>query len=125
MRRGSALPNRADRHDDLGRPAHLPRVRSTGRSSAISFGSGDAPDCPRRSGRKPVVTPEILRKACALIGQALNEREAAVRLKVSKIALYKALASSACERALLHDDPGSTVGWQSRCCRLNGDRQRV
>jgi hypothetical protein len=41
-----------------------------------------------------VVTPEILRKACALIGQALNEREAAVRLKVSKIALYEALASS-------------------------------
>ena len=41
-----------------------------------------------------MVTPEILRKVCALIGQALNVREAAARLKVSKTALYEALASS-------------------------------
>ncbi|WP_238314421.1 recombinase family protein, partial [Methylobacterium crusticola] len=48
----------------------------------------------RKGGRKPVVTPEILRKAQVLMGQGLNVREAALRLKVSKTALYQALAAS-------------------------------
>jgi DNA invertase Pin-like site-specific DNA recombinase len=48
----------------------------------------------RKGGRKPVVTPEILRKARALMTQGLNVREAAARLKVGKTALYKALATA-------------------------------
>jgi hypothetical protein len=39
-----------------------------------------------------VVTPEILRKAQVLIGQGLKVREAAACRKVSKSALYGALA---------------------------------
>ena len=45
----------------------------------------------RKGGRKPVVTEEKLRRARALISQGLNVREAAVRLKISKTALYDAL----------------------------------
>jgi DNA invertase Pin-like site-specific DNA recombinase len=47
----------------------------------------------RKGGRKPVVTPEKLKRAQALLGQGLNVREAAMRLKVSKTALYQALAA--------------------------------
>ncbi len=46
----------------------------------------------RKGGRKPVVTPDKLRRAHALIAQGLNVREAAARLKVGKTALYEALA---------------------------------
>lgn len=46
----------------------------------------------RKGGRKPVITPEVLRKAQVLIVQVLNVREAAARLKVGKTALYEALA---------------------------------
>jgi DNA invertase Pin-like site-specific DNA recombinase len=48
----------------------------------------------RRGGRKPVVTADKLRRAQAFIGQGLTVREAAVRIKVSKTALYQALAAS-------------------------------
>ncbi|ACA20995.1 Resolvase domain [Methylobacterium sp. 4-46] len=53
----------------------------------------------RKGGRKPVVTPEVLRKAQALIGQGLTVREAGVRLKVGKTALYEALATTASSSA--------------------------
>jgi DNA invertase Pin-like site-specific DNA recombinase len=45
----------------------------------------------RRGGRKPVVTPEKLVRAKALIAEGLNVREAAGRVKVGKTALYEAL----------------------------------
>jgi DNA invertase Pin-like site-specific DNA recombinase len=45
----------------------------------------------RRGGRKPVVTPEKLARAKALIAEGLNVREAAGRVKVGKTALYEAL----------------------------------
>lgn len=41
--------------------------------------------------RKPVVTPEKLAKARALVAEGLNVREAASRIKVSKSALYAAM----------------------------------
>ena len=47
----------------------------------------------RKGGRKPVVTPEKLASAKALMAQGLNVREAAARLKVGKTALYEALAA--------------------------------
>lgn len=47
----------------------------------------------RKGGRKPVVTPDKLRRARGLIAQGLNVREAAARLKVGKTALYRALAA--------------------------------
>jgi DNA invertase Pin-like site-specific DNA recombinase len=47
----------------------------------------------RKGGRKPVVTPEKLRRARALIAQGFNVREAAARLKVGKTVLYEALAT--------------------------------
>ena len=46
----------------------------------------------RKGGRKPVVTGEKLERAKALIDQGLNVREAAIRLKIGKSALYEALA---------------------------------
>jgi len=48
----------------------------------------------RHGGRKPVVTPEKLKRARVLIAQGLNVREAAARVKVGKTALYMALAGS-------------------------------
>jgi DNA invertase Pin-like site-specific DNA recombinase len=45
----------------------------------------------RKGGRKPVVTPEKLARAKALIAEGFNAREAAGRVKVSKTALYEAL----------------------------------
>jgi len=47
----------------------------------------------RKGGRKPVVTPEKLARAKALMDQGLNVRKAAARLKVGKTALYAALAA--------------------------------
>jgi len=44
-----------------------------------------------KSGRKPVVTSEKLKRARAFIARGLNVREAAMRLKVGKTALYEAL----------------------------------
>lgn len=48
----------------------------------------------RKGGRKPVVVPETLARAQALIAKGLTVREAAVRLKVGKTALYEALRPS-------------------------------
>ena len=45
----------------------------------------------RKGGRKPVVTAEKLKRAREIIGKGLTVREAAVRLKVGKTALYDAL----------------------------------
>ena len=44
-----------------------------------------------KGGRRPVVTPDKLRKARAHIAAGLTVREAAARLKIGKTALYKAL----------------------------------
>lgn len=49
----------------------------------------------RKGGRKPVVTPEKLEKARALVAEGLNVREAASRIKVSKSALYEAIKNAA------------------------------
>src|SRR5271165_3971423 len=45
----------------------------------------------RRGGRKPVVTADKLERAKALLEKGLTVREAAVRLKIGKTALYAAL----------------------------------
>ncbi|HUB45446.1 MAG TPA: recombinase family protein [Acetobacteraceae bacterium] len=45
----------------------------------------------RTGGRRPVVTEEKLRRARELVGKGLTVREAAIRLKVGKTALYEAL----------------------------------
>lgn len=47
----------------------------------------------RKGGRKPAVTPEKLARARAHIAAGLTVREAAVRVKVGKTALYEALAA--------------------------------
>ena len=46
----------------------------------------------RKGGRKPVVTPDKLERAKALMNQGLNVREAAARLKIGKSSLYEALS---------------------------------
>ena len=45
----------------------------------------------RKGGRKPVITAEKLKRAREIIDKGLTVREAAVRLKVGKTALYNAL----------------------------------
>src|SRR3546814_18543164 len=50
-----------------------------------------ARDRGNKGGRRPVVTPDKLRKARAHIAAGLTVREAAARLKIGKTALYKAL----------------------------------
>lgn len=47
----------------------------------------------RRGGRKPVVTADKLERAKALLAKGLTVREAAIRLKVGKTALYAALGT--------------------------------
>ena len=49
----------------------------------------------RKGGRKPVVTPDKLARAKALMAGGLNVREAAARVKVGKTALYAALKDGA------------------------------
>ena len=44
-----------------------------------------------KSGRKPVITEEKLKRARSMIGKGLTVREIATRLKVGKTALYEAL----------------------------------
>ncbi len=51
----------------------------------------------RKGGRKPVVTSDRLERARTIIGKGLTVREAANRLKISKTALYEALATSVSE----------------------------
>lgn len=46
-------------------------------------------------GRRPVITPDKLRKAREHIAAGLTVREAATRIKVGKTALYKALENAA------------------------------
>ena len=48
----------------------------------------------RKGWRKPVVTAEKLQRAREHIGNGLNVREAAVRLKIGKTALYAALQAA-------------------------------
>ena len=48
----------------------------------------------RKGGRKPVITPDKLKRARVLMAQGLNVREVATRLKVGKTALYEALSSN-------------------------------
>lgn len=48
----------------------------------------------RKGGRKPVVTPDKLKRAQTLIAQGLTVREAAARVKVGKTALYEALVGA-------------------------------
>src|SRR3546814_14926308 len=48
----------------------------------------------RRGGRRPVGTPDKLRKAREHIASCLTVREAAARLKIGKTALYKALEAT-------------------------------
>src|SRR4051812_28315899 len=45
----------------------------------------------RKGGRKPVVDAEKLARARSLVAKGLTVREAAVRLKIGKTALYEAL----------------------------------
>ena len=52
-------------------------------------------------GRRPVITPDKLRKARDHIAAGLTVREAATRLKVGKTALYKALDSAGAGRTVL------------------------
>ena len=51
-----------------------------------------------QGGRRPVVTPDKLRKARAHIAAGLTVREAAARLKIGKTALYKALEGAGAQR---------------------------
>lgn len=48
----------------------------------------------RKGGRRPVVTLDELERARTIIGKGLTVREAASRSKISKTALYSALATS-------------------------------
>src|SRR3954454_13795192 len=45
----------------------------------------------RKSGRKPVITGDKLKRARGMVGTGLTVREIATRLKVGKTALYEAL----------------------------------
>jgi len=45
----------------------------------------------RRSGRKPVITEDKLKRARGMVGKGLTVREIATRLRVGKTALYEAL----------------------------------
>ena len=47
----------------------------------------------RKGGRKPTVTEDKLRRAREHIAKGLTVRETAVRVKVSKTALYQALGA--------------------------------
>jgi len=47
----------------------------------------------RKGGRKPVINADKLARARAIIDKGLTVREAATRLRISKTALYKALAA--------------------------------
>ena len=48
----------------------------------------------RKGGRRPVVTPDKLRRAREYLANGLNVREAAARLKIGKTALYAALQAA-------------------------------
>jgi len=46
----------------------------------------------RKGGRKPVVVPDKLQRAKDMIARGLTVREAAIRLRIGKTALYEALS---------------------------------
>ena len=73
-----------------------------GLNAAISRG--------RRGGRKPVMTAEKLRRACALIEQGFTVREAAARIKVGRTAV---MSPSAPKRPQLHRQ-NSLFSYRSR-----------
>ena len=64
--------------------------RSAGRAQARG-GLAAAAARGGKSGRKPVVTEDKLKRARGLVGKGLTVRETATRLKVGKTALYRAL----------------------------------
>ncbi len=85
-----------------------------------------------KGGRKPVVTIDKLKRARDLIAEGLTIREAAVRVKMGKTALYEALRSHAepeltqtpsgpTNRALVGDQCWHDDLW---CHALLGDRRR-
>ena len=53
----------------------------------------------RKGGRRPVVTPDKLRRAREYLSNGLNVREAAARLKIGKTALYAALQAASRNRS--------------------------
>ena len=59
----------------------------------------------RRGGRQPVVTAEKLRRAQDLVAKGLSVRDAAVRLKIGKTALYEALKLCATELPVPSREP--------------------
>ena len=71
------------RHNDF---FYLDFEQNAGLSAAAARG--------RKGGRKPVVTAEKLQRAREHIANGLNVREAAVRLKIGKTALYAALQTA-------------------------------
>jgi len=86
-----ALADRSDRYDDARRPPDLSRVRRARPVRTRSHPRTHARRSFRRGGRKPVVTPDKLERANALLAKGLTVREAATRLKIGKTALYAAL----------------------------------
>src|SRR4051812_9211027 len=96
-RRRVPLADRGHRHHHARRAAHLPYLRGAGpvrarpdprthaRRPRRCHGAG------RKSGRKPVITGDKLKRARGMVGTGLTVREIATRLKVGKTALYEAL----------------------------------
>lgn len=64
----------------------------------------------RKGGRKPVVTADKLKRVRTLMTQGFNVREAAMRLKVGKTALYEALATAE-GKTLTMDGPCHSKNW--------------
>jgi DNA invertase Pin-like site-specific DNA recombinase len=62
----------------------------------------------RKGGRKPVATPERIDRARAMIARGLTVREAAVRLRIGKTALYAALRETAAPLSA-RDRPGESL----------------
>jgi len=71
-----------------GLPLVEPRLRASAQVDVAAAVRG------RRGGRPPVVTTDKFRRARDLIAKGLTVREAAVRLKVGKTALYQALRTA-------------------------------
>jgi DNA invertase Pin-like site-specific DNA recombinase len=64
----------------------------------------------RKSGRKPVVSSDKLQRARAIIGKGLSVRDAAVRLRVGKTALYEAL-KPASANGVMQDPEKELKSW--------------
>ena len=72
----------------IGAPGHFERDLIQERTRA---GLAAAAARGRKSGRKPVINYDKLRRARGMVGKGLTVREIATRLKVGKTALYQAL----------------------------------